>query len=231
VADNMFVQQSVALGGKRKYTVLISIVTHTLVLAAAIMVPLVATDSVVLPTRLVIVDVFPIHPPLPPAPPLPRGPAKEPLPIVKPTIVVEAPGGITPEIPIRPSEPLPGVEFSTGLVPGVEYSAAPPSPPPASVAAQVPVRAGVDIKRPAKVKDAVPIYPATARAARVEGIVIVEATIGPDGKVQDARILRSIRWLDDAALDAVRQWEYTPTLLNGTPIAIVMTVTVNFRLQ
>ena len=68
-------------------------------------------------------------------------------------------------------------------------------------------------------------------SARVQGIVIVEAIIGPEGKVQDARVLRSIPLLDAAALDAVRQWEYTPTRLNGSPIAIVMTVTVDFRLR
>ena len=91
---------------------------------------------------------------------------------------------------------------------------------------------GGDIKRPLKIKDAAPVYSAIARASRVEGVVIIEATIGPDGKVQDARVLRPVhRLLDDAALDAVRQWEYTPTLLNGTPIAIVMTVTVDFRLR
>jgi protein TonB len=231
VADNMFVQPSVNIGGKRPYTVLISIVAHTLVLAAAIMVPLVATDSVRLPTRLMNIDVFPIQPPLPPSPPLPRGPAKQQLPIVKPTIVVEAPEGMSKEIPIRQSEPLAEIEHNTGLVQGDDYSAAPPSLPPAPVRVQAPVPVGGDIKPPMKVKDATPAYPAVARAAQVQGIVIIQATIGPDGKVQDARVLRSVRLLDEAALDAVRQWEYTPTLLNGMPIAIVMTVTVNFRLQ
>ena len=61
--------------------------------------------------------------------------------------------------------------------------------------------------------------------------MIIEATIGPTGNVQDAKVLRSIPLLDDAALDAVRQWEYTPTLLNGIPVAVIMTVTVDFRLQ
>ena len=82
-----------------------------------------------------------------------------------------------------------------------------------------------------KLREVAPTYPAMARAARVEGIVIVEAIVGPNGKVQDARVLRSSPLLDAAALDAVRQWEFTPTLLNGIPIAIVMTVTVDFRLR
>ena len=61
--------------------------------------------------------------------------------------------------------------------------------------------------------------------------MIIEATIGADGRVRDTRVLRSVPLLDDAALSAVRQWEYEPTLLNGKPVAVIMTVTVNFRLQ
>ena len=64
-----------------------------------------------------------------------------------------------------------------------------------------------------------------------QGVVIIEATIGPTGKVQDARVLRSIPLLDAAALDAVRQWEFTPTLLNGVPVPVIMTVTVQFTLS
>jgi len=62
-------------------------------------------------------------------------------------------------------------------------------------------------------------------------VVIIEATIGTDGKVKDAKVLRTIPLLDQAALDAVRQWEFTPTLLNGVPVPVIMTVTVNFTLQ
>ena len=75
------------------------------------------------------------------------------------------------------------------------------------------------------------MYPAIAQSARVQGVVIIEATIGPDGAVQDAKVLRSIPLLDAAALDAVKQWEFTPTLLNGVPVPVIMTVTVNFTLQ
>ena len=61
------------------------------------------------------------------------------------------------------------------------------------------------------------------------GEVIVEITIGVDGAVTNARVLRSIPLLDQAALDAVRQWRYTPTLLDGRPVPVVMTVQVAFR--
>lgn len=95
-------------------------------------------------------------------------------------------------------------------------------------AARAPMRVGGQIQPPAKTKDVRPVYPAAAKTARVAGTVTIEATIGPDGKVVDAKVVRSTPLLDQAALDAVRQWEYTPTLLNGVPIPVVMTVNVNF---
>lgn len=90
------------------------------------------------------------------------------------------------------------------------------------------VRIGGQIKPPTKIKDVQPVYPAIARTARVAGVVTIEATIGPDGKVIDATVVRSIPLLDQAALDAVQQWEYTPTLLNGVPVPVLVTVTINF---
>ncbi len=67
-------------------------------------------------------------------------------------------------------------------------------------------------------------------AARVRGIVVVEATIGPDGRVQSTKLLQSIPLLDAAALDAIRQWEYVPTVVNGKAVAVVLNVTVRFAL-
>ena len=76
-----------------------------------------------------------------------------------------------------------------------------------------------------------PVYPAIAQQARVQGVVIIEATIATDGSVTNARILRSVPLLDQAALDAVSQWMFTPTLLNGVPVPVIMTVTVQFTLK
>jgi len=90
------------------------------------------------------------------------------------------------------------------------------------------VRPGGRIMPPKKIKDVPPVYPAVAKAAHVTGAVTIEATIGADGKVADAKVLHSIALLDQAALDAVRQWEYLPTMLNGKPVPVVVTVTVNF---
>ena len=90
---------------------------------------------------------------------------------------------------------------------------------------------GGNIKTPIKTRDIKPLYPPIAQDANVQGVVIIEALIDIDGKVADARILRSIPLLDAAALSAVQQWEFVPTLVNGVPRAVMMTVTVNFTQQ
>ena len=94
-----------------------------------------------------------------------------------------------------------------------------------------PVRVGGSVPQPVKVKDVAPVMPDVARQAHVHGIVIVEITIDTQGRVSHARILRSIPLLDQAALDAVRQWEYTPTYVDGQPRPVIMTVTVPFQGQ
>jgi protein TonB len=62
----------------------------------------------------------------------------------------------------------------------------------------------------------------------VSGVVILQVTIDEQGRISDRRILRSIPLLDQAALVAVRQWEYAPTLLNGAPVPVIMTLTMIF---
>jgi len=105
------------------------------------------------------------------------------------------------------------------------------APPPAPGAPSAPARTGGVVRPPEKVDHVPPIYPPIARAARVSGVVILEATIAEDGTVQDVRVLRSIALFDVAAVEAVRQWRFTPTLLNGQPVRVLMTVTVSFALN
>jgi len=91
------------------------------------------------------------------------------------------------------------------------------------------VRVGGAVRNPTKTKNVLPVYPAVAKAARVGGTVLVEATIGPDGKVADARVVKSVPLLDQAALDAVRQWEYAPTRVRGVAVPVIITVAINFQ--
>jgi protein TonB len=93
------------------------------------------------------------------------------------------------------------------------------------------LRVGGAVKPPVKVRDVRPVYPPIARTANVTGVVIMEVRIGPDGRVEDAHVLRSIPLLDEAALDAVKQWQFAPTLMNGQAVPVIMTVTVNFTLE
>jgi protein TonB len=113
-----------------------------------------------------------------------------------------------------------------GVVGGV-VGGLPDAPPPPTQA----VRVGGQIKEPKKLKNVPPVYPDIAKQARVQGVVILECTISPQGKVTDVKVLRGIPLLDQAAIDAVKQWVYTPTLLNGVPVPVIMTVTVNFKLS
>jgi len=90
------------------------------------------------------------------------------------------------------------------------------------------VRAGGNVPLPVRTVYVEPVYPEDARQAGIDGMVILEALIGEDGKVMDARIMRSIPALDAAAVAAVRQWAFTPTVINGVPQKVVMSVTVSF---
>ena len=100
------------------------------------------------------------------------------------------------------------------------------APPPVAA-----VRVGGQIKEPKKLKHVAPVYPPIARSARVQGQVVLECTISPQGRVTDVRLVRGIPLLDASAIEAVKQWVYTPTLLNGVPVPVIMTVTVNFRIS
>ena len=92
-------------------------------------------------------------------------------------------------------------------------------------------RIGGAIRPPRKIADVPPLYPEAAQREKVEGVVIIETRVDEAGNVGDTRLLRSIPMLDQAAIDAVRQWKYEPTLMNGQPVPVIMTVTVNFTLR
>ncbi len=91
------------------------------------------------------------------------------------------------------------------------------------------VRVGGAIRNPTKTKNVPPVYPEVAKSARIGGTVHVEATIGPDGKVADAKVVKSVPLLDQAALDAVTQWEYAPTRIKDVAVPVIITVAINFQ--
>jgi len=229
------VEPSATVGNQRWYTVPLSIVFHTVLVGTIVIATLFASDILpALPsTTMFVVTAAPPPPPSPPQVLRTASLRPEPPQHAAP---VEAPRAIAPEPPSDPRALAASVETApAGLLSGAGIAAveatppAPPPPPPP--APSTPLRVGSGLKPPAKIRNVDPVYPAIAQTARVQGTVIIEATIGADGRVADARILRSVPLLDQAALDAVRQWRYSPTLLDGQPTAVIMTVTVTFALR
>ena len=212
-------------------TVVMSFVAHAAAILILLVIPLMATGALPIPkSHSMVMAVLP--PPLPSPPPPPKAATTSPA-VSRDAAPTETPVGITPESDIdfgfenRVAVADTGIGDGTPVGP-LDKAIAEPPPPPAPAG---PVRPGGQVKVPEKIHDVAPVYPQIALTVRKEGIVIVEATIGTDGRVVDARILRSEQLLDQAALDAVRQWTYTPTTLNGVAVPVVMTVTVRFQLQ
>ena len=196
-----------------------------------------------------------------PPPPPPPAPPKTPSPLVPllvfgavglMTLVAAMAAGLMIFVSMRdreahpPASDLPVVEKPREPEPPPAFvEPAPPPPPPDALEAAragrdpgtpVPpaphsLRIGDDIVAPAKTRNVNPVYPRIAISARVQGTVVIEATIDREGKVSEARVLRSIPLLDQAALDAVRQWEYAPSRVHGKPVPVVMTVNVKFALN
>jgi protein TonB len=214
----------------RPYTIALSIVAHVIAAGAAVVTPLLATVELPAPrTATEFVQVVATQSPQPP--PRPAAVTRHvdtPRADVAPRAV---PNGIAPEVIVTP--PVDAAPVDSGVISvdagnGGLLDAEPPPPP---APPQAPIRPGGNIKPPQKIVNAAPVYPPLARLAHVEGVVILEALIGEDGSVRDVRVLRSIPLLDEAGKEAVRQWRFTPTLLNGQPVPIVMTVTVGFKLR
>jgi protein TonB len=196
------------------------------------------------PTMMAFVAEAQAAPPPPPPPPPPAPAAKSPAPAsAKPApspgaAPVEPPSTIQPE---RPNDEgdlgVPGgVEggipggIPGGVVGGLPNDI-PPPPPLAPPPPRAPVRVGGQIQAPALARRVEPVYPDLAVSARIHGVVILEANVDRNGRVVDVKVLRTAnRLLDDAAVTAVRQWQYRPLVLNGVPEPFVLTVVLTFDL-
>ena len=226
------------LGSQSWYTVPLSIVVHGVAVGVFVIVPLMAADVIPTPssvlTAVVATPKMP-DPPLEPVRPttLARTSGPETSTVTRNTNAPTTPGEnigeevLGPPLPPGIGNPGPPGEF-VGDVGSTSSAVRIPDVP---VVSDKPIHPGGLVKYPEKVRDVRPVYPKLALDGKVEGRVIIEAIIGVDGHVKDARILRSIPLLDRAALDAVQQWRFTPTLLNGVPVPVIITVTVDFKMQ
>jgi protein TonB len=218
---------------RRWYTLPLSFAIHTAVLAVLVVVPLIATDALPLP-RTALEYTMPTVMPVVEPPPIRRAvpndtpsvaPSTQGVPLVAADRIGQETGLITE--PHRVEMGSIDALFNSGF----GSAAVDVLPLPAPVQTSEPLRAGVQIKAPARIKYVAPVYPEIARRSGVEGIVVIEAIINVEGRVENAHVLRSHPLLHEAALQAVRSWEYSPTLLNSRPTPVVMTVTVRFTLE
>jgi protein TonB len=197
-----------------------------------------------IPTMMAFVAPPPPPPAPPPPPPAQRPPSAKPIAQAQPAPAtndlvapVEAPKSIEPE-PAGPQyvdEGVPGgVEGGVpgGIVGGIVGGLPEVPPPPAPVATRGPVRVGGQIQAPTLIRRVEPFYPPTAVDARLQGLVILEAIVDRDGTVAEVKVLRSASpLLDREAIIAVKQWRYSPLVLNGQRERFILTVMLSFNLE
>jgi len=145
---------------------------------------------------------------------------------VKPEPVVQSAGVVGGVSGGMPGGSVGGV--LGGIIGGV--SAGPPPPPPPKPKTPQRIRVGGQVEAAKLIYKPTPQYPPLAKMARIQGTVRLEAVIAKDGTIQDLKVLSGHPLLVKAALDAVKQWRYQPTLLNGQPVEVVTEIDVNFTL-
>jgi protein TonB len=244
--ESLVLTEPRSLAKGRSSTLAISLVLHSVLIVAVIVVPLFLYDY--LPAADEAVHAFFVTPavaapPPPPPPPPARGVRATPrTPVVtqaaelaKFVAPIEAPAEVKPEEGLSfgveggvPGGVEGGVEGGVpgGIVGGIVGGLPPEPPPPPRV-----VRVGGQIKAPQLVKRVDPVYPELGRQARLSAFIILEATVESTGRVRDVTLLRGASMFDEPAMDAVRQWIYKPLLLNGVPTPFVVTVTVKFTFR
>ncbi len=248
--EQSLLENALRSGWKRALAVVISTTFQVALVMILIVMPLIFPESV--PKMATVVETW-IHLPQPPPQPIAdRPPAHRPQgssglfhPLVDNTPRIEAPTAIPGKVDMTPDE-MPSGDLPVNYAPaGNGYdtlaevfrglpggpSGLPPRPqprvkePPAG-----PVRIGT--LDPAQVVDRVqPIYPSLARQARIQGVVLLEAIISKTGRMERLRVLSGHPLLVQAALDAVNQWTYRPTKLNGEPVEVITTIEVRFMLS
>jgi len=224
---------------------LISLVIHVVVIAVLVIAPLLFTQVIDvhnLQLTYLVAPTVPAAPP-PPAPVsvqkaaprklLPLNPAKLTAPALVPRKIAVVRDALEPEIAGGVTGGMEG--GAVGGVLGGIIGAEGPAPPPAisaPVAAALKpkevLRIGGDVKPPRKIMAPAPQYPPLAKSARIQGVVVIDATIDERGNVVNAKAMEGPALLVPEALRTVMLWKYEPTYLNGVPYPVQMTVTVSF---
>jgi protein TonB len=235
--EELLVSNPYATKTNKRWTVLVSFAFQATFLAILLVIPLIYTEA--LPKAMLATLL--VAPPPPPPPPPPPAQVQ----VVRKTQVhlmdagkLMAPKAIPKNITIIKEEADPDMGASGGVLGGVAGGSmggviggviggmpAPPKP------VQSRIKVGGNVTAARIVNRTAPLYPALARQTRISGTVRLHAIIAKDGTVQQLEVLSGHPLLVQAALDAVRQWRYQPTLLNGEPVEVDTTVDVIFSLN
>jgi len=250
----MFDQTFVDGVGKthKSWTVTLSFAAEFVAVGVMILIPLIWTEA--LPKASLVNFLTAPAPPPPPPPPPP------PAPVIKVHVIprqfngqtLQAPREIPKQVAMITEDALPPANVG-GVVGGVEGGipggtgisglgnnfAPPPPPPPPPPKVDVvkpkvegPQRISSGVQAAKLIKKPQPVYPPIAKSARIQGTVVLQAYIGKDGTIQNLKMVSSASpLLVQSAMDAVKQWVYQPTLLNGEPVDVITEITVNFTLQ
>lgn len=239
--------ESTAAGKKanrKPWTVAVAIIVQVFLLGVLILVPLVYTQALPIATLNMML--------MAPAPPAAAAPAPAQQPRVTRQSVrphsnmFMAPPSIPPHVdmsrePVAPPEVpdnatigvVGGVSEGSpnGIIGGTDVETSPTPPPPAPDQPQQRIRLGGNVQAAKLISQPMPVYPPLARQARIQGNVVLHAIIAKDGRVEQLSVISGHPLLIQSALDAVRQWRYQPTTLNGAPVEVDTTITVTFTMS
>jgi len=227
------------------WSVILSGIVQAGIVVIFVLIPLIYTEA--LPKQLL--TTFLVAPAPPPPPPPPAAAVQR---IVKPVArliqagKMMAPTVIPKKVEMIKEEEMPPDVGAVGVVGGVPRGIAggsaggvlggiiggsgggmPPPPKPT----QQRVRVGGNVQQAKMIRQIQPVYPQIAKTAHVQGTVILHAIIAKDGTVQELQYISGPALLMRSAMDAVRQWKYQPTLLNGEPVEVDTTISVVFTLS
>jgi len=243
--DDLVESSVVRTKTNKSWSVVLSAIVQGAIVVVFVLIPLIYTEA--LPKQLLTTFLVAPAPPPPPPPPAAAAPR-----IVKPVArliqagKMMAPTVIPKKVEMIKEEEMPPDVGAVGVVGGVPGGipggsaggvlggiiggtggGMPPPPKPS----QQRVRIGGNVQAAKMVRQIQPMYPQIAKTAHVQGTVILHAIIAKDGSVQELQYISGPALLMRSAMDAVHQWKYQPTLLNGEPVEVDTTISVVFTLS
>jgi protein TonB len=215
----------------KPWAVTMSFLVQMVIVGVMILIPLIYTEA--LPKGML--NTFLVAPAPPPPPPPPAAPVKivrprivQPQTMVAPTVIPKQVAMIKDEAPdIGAGASGFGVAGGTGDALGGGIMNTPPPPPPKAPSR---IKVGGNVQSASLIRQIQPVYPAIAKTAHVSGTVILHAIIAKDGTIQELQYISGPALLMKNAMDAVHDWRYKPTLLNGEPVEVDTTIQVVFTL-